>query len=129
MFNGKPVIDVHGHISTPPQVRAYAYNLIALRNPHGDELVLTDEEMQPAVERHLRLLDEKNIDLQLLSPRPVAMMHWERPFLVARWTRTTNDLIARQCARWPERFAGVAQLPQSAEHDTSNCVAELERCV
>ena len=37
MFNGKPVIDVHGHMSVPPQFRAFAYNLVALRSP-GDEL-------------------------------------------------------------------------------------------
>jgi predicted TIM-barrel fold metal-dependent hydrolase len=128
MFNGKPVIDVHGHMSVPPQFRAFAYNLVALRSP-GDELVITDEQMKPPLDRHLRLLDRCNIDLQLISPRPVAMMHWERPFLQHAWTRTTNDIIAQQCRSHPTRFAGIAQLAQSPDHPISDSLGELERCV
>ena len=128
MYKNHVVIDIHGHISTPPQFRAYAYNLIALRNPE-EPLVITDEAMRPALDRHLRLLDAQGIDLQLLSPRPVAMMHWERPFLVEAWTRATNDIIARQCRMHPDRFQGVAQLPQTRGGDLLRCIEELERCV
>lgn len=128
MFKGQRVIDIHGHLSSPPAVRAFAFNLTAFRNP-GDRLTLSDEDARPAMERHLRMLDARNIDVQLLSARPVAMLHWEQPRIVASWTRTTNDLIAQQCRLRPDRFAGVAQLPQSVEEDTSNCLAELERCV
>jgi len=127
MFQGKLVIDVHGHMSTPPQFRAFAYNLIALRTAE-DELVLSREQMKGPIERHLRLLDSHNIDVQLISPRPVAMMQWERPRLVQAWTKSTNNVIAAQCEIWSDRFVGIAQLPQSVEVDTSNCVAELERC-
>jgi predicted TIM-barrel fold metal-dependent hydrolase len=128
MFAGKPVIDVHGHMSAPPHFRAHAYNLVALRTPDAN-VGMTPELMKGPLERHLRLLDSHNIDLQLISPRPVAMMHWEQPFLVDAWTRGTNDVIASQCTLHPTRFAGIAQLNQSAEQDTSHCVAELERCV
>ncbi len=129
MYGGRKVLDVHGHMSTPPQFRAWAYNLIALRSPGDGELEISDELMQTALDRHLKVMDERGIDVQLISPRPVAMMHWERPFLVEKWTRTTNDAIHQQCRMHPTRFAGVAQLPQSRDLDTSNCVAELERCV
>ncbi len=128
MYKNYAVIDTHGHISTPPQFRAYAYNLIALRDP-SEPLVISDEAMQPALDRHLRLIDAQGIDLQLLSPRPVAMMHWERPFLVDAWTRTSNDLIARQCKMHPDRFQGIAQLPQTRDGDIVHCADELERCV
>ena len=47
MFHGKTVIDFHGHMSTPPQFRAFAYNLIALRTP-GDNLAMTEQQMQGA---------------------------------------------------------------------------------
>ena len=57
------------------------------------------------------------------------MMHWERTRLTVAWSRVINDLIAQQCRLAPERFAGVAQLPQNAGLDTSNCIAELDRCV
>ena len=127
MFHGKTVIDCHGHMSTPPPFRAYAYNLIALRTP-GDELLLTEAQMKGPIDRHLRMLDTHNIDVQMISPRPVAMMHWESPYLVEAWTRVTNDVIKQQCDIWTDRFVGIAQLPQSRDRDTENCVAELERC-
>ncbi len=128
MYKGHSVIDVHGHISTPPQFRAFAYNLIALRNTDYD-LVISDADMKAPLERHLRLLDAQGVDVQLLSPRPVAMMHWERDFLVEKWTTETNDLIARQCSLHPHRFQGVGQLPQTREGNLDKCVHELERCV
>jgi predicted TIM-barrel fold metal-dependent hydrolase len=123
------VIDVHGHLSSPPQVRAYAYNLISLRSPGDGELELPDEAVDPARRRHLRVLDERGTDVQLLSPRPAAMMHWERPFIVRAWTRTTNNLIAQMCRLEPTRFTGIGQLPQNASLTTENCLEELDRCI
>jgi predicted TIM-barrel fold metal-dependent hydrolase len=116
-------------MSGPPQVRAWAYNLIALRSPDESRLELEDAEVEDALRRHLKVLDERRIDVQLISPRPVAMMHWERPFIQRAWARTTNDLIAQQCRLHPERFVGVAQLPQSRELDTTSVLEELDRCV
>jgi predicted TIM-barrel fold metal-dependent hydrolase len=129
VLDGVAVIDVHGHLSSPPQVRAYAYNLISLRSPGDGDLELPDEAVDAARRRHIRVLDERDIDLQLLSPRPAAMMHWERPFITAAWTRTTNNLIAQMCRLAPGRFAGVGQLPQNASLSTENCLEELNRCV
>jgi predicted TIM-barrel fold metal-dependent hydrolase len=129
VLDGVTVIDVHGHLSSPPQVRAYAYNLISLRSPGDGDLQLPDEAVEAARRRHVRVLDERGIDIQLLSPRPAAMMHWERPFITAAWTRTTNNLIAQMCRLEPGRFAGIGQLPQNASLSTENCLEELERCV
>jgi predicted TIM-barrel fold metal-dependent hydrolase len=128
MYNGQLVFDVHGHMSTPPHFRAYAMNLISLRTADG-ELEMSDELMRPALERHLRVMDERNIDVQLISARPVAMMHWELPHLVRHWTRTTNAVIAQICRTHPRRFIGIAQLPQTVDEDTSSCVDELKRCI
>jgi predicted TIM-barrel fold metal-dependent hydrolase len=128
MYDGVKVIDCHGHMSTPPEFRAFAYNMVSLRGPLG-KLVMSEELQRPALDRHIKMLDERRIDVQLISPRPVAMMHWERPFLVHSWTTTTNDVIYQQTQFLPDRFVGVAQLPQSREQDTSYCVPELERCV
>ena len=129
MYQGKKVIDVHGHMSTPPHFRAYAYNLIALRSPGDGDLEISDELMETALGRHLKMMDERNIDLQMISPRPVAMMHWEAAFLVEKWTRVTNDIIHQQCKKHPDRFVGIAQLPQNSQQDTSHCVPELERSI
>lgn len=127
MYEGTAVIDTHGHMSTPPEFRGYAYNMIALRTPAAFRL--TPEQMEGALARHLRVLDERRIDVQLISPRPVAYMHWERPYLCEAWTETTNEVIAQQCELWPARFVGVAQLPQSALEDTTKCARALERAV
>ncbi|HEX6513055.1 MAG TPA: amidohydrolase family protein, partial [Chloroflexota bacterium] len=129
MHDGYAVLDVHGHMSTPPQFRAYAYNLIALRSPGGAGLAIDDEVMEGVLKRHLRMLDERGIDVQMISARPVAMMHWEAEFLQQKWARVTNDIIAQQCRLHPDRYRGIAQLPQNARRDTSNCVPELDRCV
>jgi predicted TIM-barrel fold metal-dependent hydrolase len=128
LYNGKLVIDVHGHLSTPPHFRAYAMNLVALRTVESD-LAIPEAAMKAAQERHLGMLDARNVDLQLVSPRPVAMLHWERPFLVDQWTRTTNDVIASQCRLYPKRFVGIGQLPQATGRGAEACVPELERCV
>jgi predicted TIM-barrel fold metal-dependent hydrolase len=129
MYQGVSVIDVHGHLSTPPHFRAHAMNLVALRTPDESALAIPEAAMKQALERHLRIMNERNIDVQLISPRPVAMLHWERPFLVEAWSRTTNDVIADQCRLHPDRFAGVAQLPQSRALNIRACVAELGRAV
>lgn len=129
MYQGQRVIDTHGHISTPPHFRAYAYNLRVLRTPDEGELAIPEPAMRAALDRHLRLLDACRVDVQLLSPRPVGMMHWERPFIVDKWTRVTNDLIAKQCAMHPDRFIGVAQLPQTPDLNIAKCVDELDRVV
>jgi predicted TIM-barrel fold metal-dependent hydrolase len=127
--DGVQVIDVHGHLSSPPQVRAYAFNLVSLRSPGDGELELPDEAVSAARQRHIRVLDERGVDVQLLSPRPAAMMHWERPFIVRAWTRVTNNLIAQMCRLEPARFVGIGQLPQSASLGTEVCLDELDRCI
>ena len=131
MYNGEKVIDVHGHHSTPAHFRAYAYNLIALRSPMGGAS-LPEGAMREAQDRHLGMMDERNIDVQFISPRPVAMMHWEQPHIVDHWSQVTNDVIFQTCQMHPDRFEGVAQLPQVGidyAKDTSGCVAEFDRAV
>jgi predicted TIM-barrel fold metal-dependent hydrolase len=132
MYEGEKTVDVHGHHSTPANFRAYAYNLIALRTPAGSGLEIPEGPMQQAQDRHLGLLDERGIDVQFISPRPVAMMHWEQPALVEHWTMTTNDVIHQTCELHPDRFRGIAQLPQVGVDyatDTKGCIAEFERSV
>src|SRR4029078_4550233 len=128
MIKGNPVIDIHGHMSTPPQFRAYAYNMVALRIPEDTWLMPTGL-VESAVGVHLKMLDERNIDIQFISPRPVAMMHWERPFMVDAWTRVTNNVIAQQCRLHHNEVVGIAQLPQHRDLDTSNCIDEFRRSV
>ena len=57
------------------------------------------------------------------------MWHWMRPFLQEFWAFTTNNVIARIVKLHPDRFRGMAQLPQSRDRDTRFCLPEFERCI
>lgn len=128
MYNGHKVVDVHGHMSTPAPFRQFLAETVAQNTP-GRKLEMTDEQLETAQQRHLKFMDERGIDIQLIGPRPIAMWHWMRPFLQDFWCRTVNDVIARIVKLHPDRFRGMAQLPQTKEKDTRSCVGELERCV
>lgn len=128
MWNNTKVIDVHGHMSTPAEFRGYAANIVAQNYPA--KLSIPDDQLEGALKRHLGVMDERNIDLQLIGPRPIAMWHWLRPFLQDDWCKVTNNVIAQSVKLHPDRFVGMAQLPQSPYlKDTKNCAEELERCV
>ncbi len=130
MYQGQKVIDVHGHMTTPDSFRNFAMTLMSLRSPGRQHYKLSDDELRESLLDHVAALDRRHIDYQLLSPRPVAMLHWESPHIQEQWCRVTNDVIAQSVRLFPDRFGGIAQLPQSNEHpDTSLLVEELERAV
>jgi predicted TIM-barrel fold metal-dependent hydrolase len=128
MYNGTKVLDIHGHISTPPDFFAHAAFLLAA-NSAARPLQMSDESMEEAQQRHLKILDERNVDLQVIGPRPFAQFLWARPRIQAAWARASNDAIAQAVRLHPDRLAGMAHLPQNSELDTSNCIPELERAV
>ena len=132
MFEGKKVVDVHGHMTTPPAFRGTIANWVSQNtgpSNHGAFPEISDEAMEGANKRHLDMLDDHNIDFQLISPRPIAMWHWMRPHLQYDWAHFTNDTIAQIIRLHPDRFGGVAQLPQNRDLDSSHLVEELERTV
>lgn len=128
MYKTTKVLDVHGHMSSPPEFQQYGA-LIMASNGSPRPFQLPDEKLEPALQNHLKQLDTRNVDLQLIGPRPFAMFQWTRPHLQMAWCRTTNDVIAQSVRLHPDRFMGMAQLPQNADLDSSHCVPELERCV
>ena len=128
MYNGTKVLDVHGHVSAPPEWMAYGALLLAANGP-ARPLQIPDERLEASQQMHLKVMDERSVDVQLVGPRPFASFQWARPHIQALWARATNDTIARVVQMYPDRFVGMAFLPQSAELDTSSCVPELERCV
>ena len=129
MFEGKKVIDVHGHMSSPPEFRGTVANMVSQNSAPRHVPEISDENMERAQKRHLDMLDDHSVDFQLLSPRPIAMWHWMRPHLQTTWCHFTNDSIAQICRLHPERFGGIAQLPQNRDLDTSYVLDELERSV
>ena len=135
MYKDLKVIDVHGHMSTPQEFSMFGLNLINLRTPNCDhpnplqQLSISDASLDSALKQHLKVLDERAIDIQLISPRPVNMWHWETAPVQQVWCKLTNDIISRSCRLYPDRFIGVGQLPQNSKKDTRSCISELERCI
>ena len=128
MFNNQTTVDVHGHMTTPAVFRQFLAECVSQNTPNR-KLDMNDDQLEAAQQRHLKFMDDRGIDVQLIGPRPIAMWHWMRPFLQDFWAKTTNDVIARIVKLHPDRFRGMAQLPQSKEKDTRNCLAEFERCI
>lgn len=123
------IIDAHGHTVAPSKVYEYQAKLIANRSPIKGP-TLSDDLIATTLETHVKLLDDVGTDIQFISPRPYTMMHsLFDAAMVRRWTEYVNDLIARQCAMRPERFRGIAGLPQFRLTDLGSCLKELERCV
>jgi predicted TIM-barrel fold metal-dependent hydrolase len=121
------IIDVHAHVSAPPELYAFQANLLASRA--GKALKLDDEKVEKGLKSHLKFLEEAKTDMQLLSPRPYTMMHHEPEKIVQAYIRACNDLIAQQVRMHPNTFKGVAGLPQSVGIPIKNVIPELERCV
>ena len=75
-------------------------------------------------------MDARNIDVQIIGPRPFRVMGFMEEHLTPNWARFINDCIKRQCDDFPDRFIGAAQLPQLSDApDTTHVLGELERCV
>ena len=132
MYNGVKVLDVHGHVSAPGNNGSGQLGLMlasntALRNPFSRP-GLSDDDFRASGKRHADLMDDHNIDVQVIGPRPFLMLGWMQPHLLDGWTRFVNDSIAKQVSLFPDRFLGAAMLPQqSAAPDLKHCLPELER--
>ncbi len=138
MYHDVPVLDVHGHVSVPAAANSFLVLMLgantAMGSPIGQPTAgpaqVTVEDFRAAAQRHVDYLDERNIDVQVIGPRPFLAMGWMEPHLVPAWTRYVNDTIRQQCEFFPGRFVGACQLPQISDApDLSGCVDELNRCV
>jgi 4-oxalmesaconate hydratase len=123
------IVDVHGHTVAPPEVYEYQAKLIARREPFKAPAI-PDERLTSVLDGHVGLLDEVGTDVQFISPRPYTMMHsLFNAGVVRAWTAFVNDVIHRQCSLRPDRFRGVAALPQFRTEPLERVLDELERCV
>lgn len=122
------IVDIHGHTVAPPEVYEYQAKLIARRAPFKSP-ELSDERLASVLDGHVALLDEVGTDVQFISPRPYTMMHsLFNAGVVRAWTTFVNDVIHRQCGLRPDRFRGVAGLPQFRQEPLESILDELDRC-
>jgi 4-oxalmesaconate hydratase len=130
------IIDAHCHYTTEPAAlhqfrdRQLAGVADPARKPATTDLEISDEVLVKSVAPQLKLQAERGTTLTVLSPRAAGMAHHVGTEAVSRqWAAVSNDLIHRLCTLLPDRFAGVAQLPQFPGVSPQNCIAELERVV
>jgi predicted TIM-barrel fold metal-dependent hydrolase len=138
MYENLPVLDVHGHVSTPQAANYIVVRMLATNTPIDSPIGtagpgpagVTLDEFRAAAQKHVDYLDERNIDVQVIGPRPFMHLGWMEPHLAPAWARYVNDTIHQQVELFPGRFLGACQLPQLSEApDLSGCLDELNRCV
>jgi len=117
------VIDMHAHWLSVG-LREWGFSLLSLRNASASAKPLkgVDEEN----ECNLQCMEERGIDVQILTIRPVSMLSGENPMINIPWCIVFNNVLAEAVNRRPDRFRAMATLPQS---DMKASVEELERAV
>jgi predicted TIM-barrel fold metal-dependent hydrolase len=138
VYDDVRVLDVHGHVSVPMSANSFVVLMMGSNTPmdspighhaSGPTRVSVDD-FRLAAAGHVRYLDERNIDIQIIGPRPFLTLGWMEPHLAPAWARYVNDMIHQQCAFFPDRFLGACMLPQLSDApDLSHCLGELDRCV
>jgi len=78
-----------------------------------------------SVEQRLRDMDSMGVDVQVVSPTSVQHYYWAEPELARDIVRTTNEKIAEQCAKHPDRLVALGNVAlQHAELS----IEQLEYC-
>ena len=128
------VIDMHAHMVMPDILAStYEHSLFAKSTqkarPDGKPEPLAEGAMRQMTDMALRLrqMDEKGIDIQVISPsilhQCTYMLDEDEALAI---DRKCNDLVAETVAQHPERLAGIGTVPlQNAE----TAARELERAM
>ncbi len=130
------IIDCHGHYTTAPkplkdwrqrQIDALKDSALSPKAPP----VISDDEIRESLETaQLKSMRDRGVDFTIFSPIAGQMGHHIGNRNTSEtWSAICNELIHRVCGMYPDKFAGVCQLPQSPGVAPANCIAELERCI
>src|SRR5580658_2050834 len=87
MYNGVKVLDVHAHVSVPTGANASLVGLLGSNTPRqrtqlqaGKGLPpnyhITDDDFRETAASHVDYIDQRNIDVQVLGPRPLNHLAW-----------------------------------------------------
>lgn len=127
------IIDAHAHLVTPLSLLGVRSALQVSGGQHTLEWIremLPQADLDAALARNLRLMDEVGTDIQILSPRPFTLMHSHHRFDdVDTWIRLQNDIIAENVRKHPTRFRGMGALPQVNGLPIETTFAEFDRCM
>lgn len=125
------IIDSHAHIVMPPESFRYMAELVGGRANPSTSPKIPEASLRKVAEELVRQMDAVGTDVQFISPRPYLQMHSIKPGRVTElWSRHCNDLIAGFVKLFPDRFRGVAGLPQHPHEPLEQrAIPELRRCV
>src|SRR4051812_1574765 len=125
------IIDSHAHIVMPPESFRFMAELVGGRANPNTLPKIPEASVRKVAEELVRSMDKVGTDLQFISPRPYLQMHSVKPGKVAQlWAHHCNDLIAQFVQMFPDRFRGVAGLPQYMDEPLElRAIPELRRCV
>lgn len=101
----------------PPCYRVGDYELLGVR--YRDSAFMD-------VDLRLAQMDERGIDLQVLSPNPLTFLHHVDGDTATAFARRQNDALGALVAAHPDRLGGLAQLPMQ---DPDRAIDELRRAV
>jgi len=140
VYKGQKVYDFHGHVTAPDAYRAQLALIMASNTAQRQSVLMQPDANRPPAFRdenfkqvvltqHVQYMDERNIDVQVIGPRPFMMLGWMSPELLPSWTRLTNDAIGKQVSFFPDRFLASMQLPQNGHApDATHMLDEIDRC-
>jgi len=125
------IIDSHAHLVMPPESFRFMAELIGGRANPNTLPKIPEASVRKAAEELVRSMDSVGTDIQFISPRPYLQMHSVKPARVTElWSIHCNNLIAEFVKMFPDRFRGVAGLPQYMDEALSvRAIPELQRCV
>lgn len=124
------IVDVHSHLWAPPELNSNGLNLLGSDGTYsGMEPKIDDDRFRDHLKVLFKALDLVGTNFQMVSPRPFTMLHSRGSRLVHVWTRWTNNAIAQQVRLAPDRFIGMAGLPQVPGEPVERVFPELERCI
>jgi 4-oxalmesaconate hydratase len=125
------IIDSHAHIVMPPESFRFMAELVGGRANPNTLPKIPEASVRKVAEDLVRSMDKVGTDVQFISPRPYLQMHSVKPGRVAQlWAHHCNDLIAQFVQMFPDRFRGVAGLPQYMDESLElRAIPELRRCV
>lgn len=132
-----PIIDVHTHYVPFELVedvrRGQGFDGLRAERTDGQEWFVHRQGFRYPLDRafydveaRLAAMDERSIDLAVLSIAPPLFMYWTEPSEGIEFCRRANDALAAFAASSNGRIAAVATLPMQ---DTDAAVAELRRAV
>ena len=121
-----PCVDVHTHLSVPsaaalakPHFRAeyeprslYSSEETIRYNSEYRASALNTAQFEDA-EQRLSDMDAQGVDMQVLAVPPTEYFYWLPESEALRANRIQHERLAEVVAKWPQRFAAVANVPMN----------------